>query len=121
MQTVIDQPKTDPDCIPVHVMVMRQFDPFFDQEEPECSIQGMVASVDVSEPYELDAAAVFRAGRNYLVVIVGGCSCWPDLGATTQQICKTKSEVDRMLTGRYRSLLQKCQDAKWKVTEPVAA
>ena len=99
--------------------MIRQFDPFFDQQEPACQIGGMIASIDISEPYELDAAAVFKAGRHYLVVIVSGCSCWPDRGTTEQIVCSVKSEVDRALTGRYRDLLQKCQDARSKVTQPV--
>jgi hypothetical protein len=100
---------------------MRQFDPFFDQESPTCPIDGMIASIDNSEPYELDAAAVFRSGRHYLVVFVSGCSCWPDRGSTDQRVCSTKADVDKALSGNYRDLLQKCQDANWKVTQAVVA
>jgi hypothetical protein len=75
----------------------------------------MIASVDESASYELDAAAVFKTGRQYLVVFVSGCSCWPYRGSTEQYICPTKVDVDRTVRGKYNSLLQKCQDANWKV------
>jgi len=91
------------------------FDPFFDQEPPVCPITGMIASVDHSPSWELDAAAVFQAHAQYLVVIVSGCSCWPDMGNTIQRICPTKADVDKALSGQYRDLLQKCQDANWEV------
>lgn len=88
--------------------------PFFDQEGPQGDIVGMIASMDISEPYEIDECAIFlcRDGE-YLVVFVSGCSCWPDRGGTTQHLCPEKSDVDRVLTQEYRSLLQKCQDANW--------
>lgn len=88
-----------------------QFSPFFDQEEPQIKVDGMIASVDHSPSYELDAQAVFKAGHRYLVVEVSGCSCWPDRGSTTQTICTEKSEVDKIV---YRDLLQACQDANWE-------
>lgn len=84
----------------------------------------MIADDDVSQPYELDAAAVFKARDGYLVVFVSGCSCWPDRGATEQVVCPNKTAVDRALRannhyrgGAWRDLLQKCQDAGWKVSE----
>lgn len=92
--------------------------PFFDQESPDVDICGMIASMDISRPYEIDECAVFKcSSRGYLVVWVSGCSCWPDRGTTQQEFCPTQSDVDRALSGEYRSLLQKCQDAKWKVSE----
>lgn len=98
---------------------MNQFQPFFDQEEPEIEISGLIASLDLSPSYELDAKAVFKAGRHYLVVEVSGCSCWPYRGGTGQTVCTTRSEVDRLLTGEWRDLLQQCQNANWKITERV--
>jgi hypothetical protein len=96
-----------------------QFNPFFDQEGPVAEISGMIASLDISPSWELDAAAVFKTGRQYLVVFVSGCSCWPDRGGTQQIVCPTKADVDKAITGQYRSLLQSCQDADWKVTKPL--
>lgn len=87
-----------------------QFSAFFDQEDPQIKVDGMIASVDHSRPYELDAQAVFKAGHRFLVVDVR-CSCWPDRGSTTQTICTEKSEVDKIV---YRDLLQACQDANWE-------
>ena len=50
---------------------MNKFSPYFDQEKPQISLLGMIASLDVSPSYELDAAAVFIAvDRKYLVVFV---------------------------------------------------
>ena len=89
---------------------MRDYSPFFDQEQPEIEVDGMIASVDHSEPYELDAQAVFKSGHRFLVVEVSGCSCWPDRGITTQTVCTEKSEVDRIV---WPELLQACQDAHW--------
>lgn len=94
-----------------------QFSPYFDQESPDANIDGMIASCDKSEPYELDAAAVFKAGRHYLVVMVSGCSCWPDRGSTTQTVCASRADVDRALSDGWRDLLQSCQDVNWKVTQ----
>lgn len=88
-----------------------QFSPFFDQEDPQIKVDGMIASVDHSRPYELDAQAVFKAGHRFLVVEVSGCSCWPDRGSTTQTICTEKSEVDKIV---HREILQACQDANWE-------
>ena len=99
---------------------MDQFSPFFDQEGPEVKIDGLIASMDDSPSWELDAKAVFKAGRHYLVVEVSGCSCWPDRGGTTQTVCHTRSDVDRVLTDKWRNLIQQCQNANWKVTEPVS-
>jgi hypothetical protein len=91
--------------------------PYFEQEPPQVPIVGMIADLDLSKPYELDAAAVFDAGvRGYLVVFVSGCSCWPYRGGTEQSVCPTKIDVDRTLQGPYRELLQLCQDAGWRVT-----
>lgn len=93
---------------------MTDYSPFFDQEEPECPVDGMIASIDTSASYELDASAVFKCGRRYLIVTVSGCSCWPDRGSTRQTICHSRAEVDRALSGN-RDLLQECQNANWKI------
>ena len=92
------------------------YSPYFDQEEPEIKIDGMIADLDKSEPYELDAAAVFKAGRKYLIVHVSGCSCWPDRGDTYQYVLSTKTEVEREIRdiGFGQELIEKCQNAKWK-------
>lgn len=93
---------------------MSDYSPFFDQEAPQCEVDGMIASQDKSEPYELDAAAVFKCGRRYLVVFVSGCSCWPDRGSTRQVICHSRTDVDRELNG-WMELSLACQNAHWKV------
>ena len=92
------------------------YSPYFDQEEPEAEIVGMIAEQDDSEPYELYAAAVFKTKRGYLVVFVSGCSCWPDRGSTEQILCPRKVDVDRALSGRG-GLIEKCQSASWKATK----
>lgn len=89
---------------------MSDYSPFFDQEAPQVPVDGMIASVDKSEPYELEAQAVFKCGYRFLVVQVSGCSCWPDYGSTNQTVCTEKSEVDRIV---WPELLQACQDAHW--------
>lgn len=96
--------------------MIRDYGPYFDQEGPVGTVDGMIADLDISPQYELDAAAVFKSGQGYIVVFVSGCSCWPDRGTTEQHVCATKADVDRVLTGPYRSLLQKCQDLNWTVT-----
>lgn len=74
--------------------------PWFAQESPDIEVLELIAEQDDSEPYELNAAAVFRAvNGKFLVVFVSGCSCWPDRGSTTQIICHTPVEVDRALQG----------------------
>lgn len=74
--------------------------PWFDQESPAIAILELIAECDDSEPYELNAGAVFRAvNGKFLVVFVSGCSCWPDRGNTTQTVCHTPVEVDRALQG----------------------
>ena len=90
--------------------------PYFDQESAQIPVLGMIADSDYSHPYELDAVAVFKASKGYLVVEVSGCSCWPDRGSTVQTVCHTKSDVDRAI-GRYPDLIDKVQSAKWKVTQ----
>lgn len=91
--------------------------PFFDQEEPIAPIVGMIASIDMSQPYELDATAVYKCERGFLVVSVSGCSCWPDRGSTTQEFCSTLSDVDKTLMFNCRELLTMCQQRNWNVTE----
>ena len=97
--------------------------PYFDQDKPDYPVEFMVADLDISEPYELTAAAVFRiAGRpGYLVVYVSGCSCWPSRGETRQVYCQNKAAVDRELTGEWRPLLDACQAAKWVQATPTKA
>lgn len=90
--------------------------PYFDQEEPQIEVLGLIAECDYSYPYELDAIAVFKAKRGYLVVEVSGCSCWPDSGSTTQTVCHSKTEVDRII-GKHPDLIDKVQAAGWRVTK----
>lgn len=93
------------------------FSPYFDQEEPQIEIEGMIADLDISAPYQLDAAAVFKGKlKGYLVVLVSGCSCWPSMGATAQFVCNKKSDVDKVLVD-WHELLDKCQYNNWKVTK----
>jgi len=94
----------------------RDFSPYFDQEAPEIPIKGMIASLARSPRYELDAAAVFKGNRLYLVVKVSGCSCWPDRerGTTEQTVCHTKADVDKVLHG-WSELISECQQNNWKV------
>lgn len=96
-----------------------QFGPYFDQEDPQVPILGMIADSDQSADYELDAAAVFACERGYLVVEVSGCSCWPDRGGTTQTHCPEKADVDKCLSGRWPGLLADCQEVRWEVRKPV--
>lgn len=92
----------------------QDYDCYFDQEEPQKPVKRLIADLDISAPYELDSAAVFACDPDgYLVVFVSGCSCWPDRGSTDQHVCPTKSDVDRVVTGKYRDLLQFCQDIGW--------
>jgi hypothetical protein len=90
------------------------YGPYFDQEEPQAEIMGLIADLDISPPYELDAAAVFKIKKGFLVVFVSGCSCWPDRGTTTQVICNRIVDVDRELRGEWSALLNACQAKKWK-------
>lgn len=71
--------------------------PYFDQEQPECEPIALLAEGDWSEPYEMDAGAIFAcADGRFLVVAVSGCSCWPDYGSsTTQRVCGDAAERDR--------------------------
>lgn len=89
---------------------------YFQQEPPDRPVMGMIADYDVSQPYELDAAAVFKCeGRGYLVVIVSSCSCWPDMGSTHQEYCQNRAAVDNVLRGEWAGLLDLCQQKNWKV------
>jgi hypothetical protein len=98
------------------------FSPYFDQEEPEIEITGMIASLDQSASYELDAIAVFKAkSRRYLVVHVSGCSCWPDRGSTYQQVCENKTKVQEAIRQfseytDFAGIMDALQAASWKVT-----
>lgn len=97
------------------------YSPFFDQEAPEVEVKGMIASLDISQPYELDAVAIFKAtGHGYLVVSVSGCSCWPDRGGTSQEYCSTKKKAEDAIktlgwSGSFLPLLEKVQLVGWKV------
>jgi hypothetical protein len=90
------------------------FNPFFDQEDPQVPVVSMIASHDKSEPYELDAAAVFKAKQGFLVVFVSGCSCWPDRGTTSQNHCNKIAEIDRILGVEWAALKDACQQKGWK-------
>lgn len=91
--------------------------PYFDQEPAEVPVIGIIADEDKSQPYELDALAVYKViGKGYLVVYVSGCSCWPDRGSTSQRICHNKTDVQKALREfGYESLMDKLQQASWKV------
>lgn len=89
---------------------------FFNQEEPERPILGMIAEEDQSAPYELDAKAVFAVDPvGFLVVEVSGCSCWPDRGSTTQTYCEDRIAVHRCIGEGWKSLYEECQTRDWKV------
>jgi len=99
-----------------------EFDPkaygsFFDQEDPERPLKGIIAEADHSGCYELDAKAVFKVDpKGYLLVEVSGRSCWPDHGSTTQTYCEDRIAVSRALAGDgWSDLIQACQDARWQV------
>ena len=96
---------------------MNTFSPYFDQEQPEIKIEGLIADLNISQPYELDACAVFKAEKGWLVVIVSGCSCWPDRGYTYQKVCPRKTDVDIELRGEWKNLLDKCQEKNWKISQ----
>lgn len=89
---------------------------YFDQEDPERPLKGLIADEDQSACYELDATAVFAVDpTGFLVVHVSGCSCWPDRGATTQTYCEDRVAVHRLLAGgNWSGLIQACQDARWE-------
>jgi hypothetical protein len=106
--------------------------PWFDQEPPEHPIAGLVALLDISPSWELDAMAVFRvAGRGYLVVHVRGCSCWPLYGATVQMYAPTVTEAERAIRRLWdedadakaaaAELVLRCQSARWRITRPIAS
>lgn len=94
---------------------------YFDQQDPLIPIKGMIADMDLSEDYELQALAVFKAERGgYLVVFIAGCSCWPDRGSTEQRICNTKTEVQKAIREfcdyyDFAPLMDKLQDVSWRV------
>ena len=94
----------------------KEYPPFTDQDKLERPVLGLIAEIDVSQPYELDAVGVFAVDpEGYLVVNVGGCSCWPDRGSTEQTFCPDKAAVDRAITGEYRPLLDDLQKREGKV------
>jgi hypothetical protein len=101
--------------------------PWFDQQPPERPITGLVAFLDISPSWELDAMAVFRvAGRGYLVVHVRGCSCWPTYGDTVQVYAPTIAEAERAIHRLWdedadakaaaAELVLRCQHARWRIT-----
>lgn len=91
--------------------------PYFDQEDPVIDVECLIADLDISERYELEAAAVFKTKTKYLIVFVSGCSCWPTKGTTEQIICNNKTDVDKKLRGKWNKLLQKCQDGNWAASQ----
>ena len=102
-----------------------QFSPYFDQEQPQVPVEGIIADLDLSELYELDAVAVFKTKeRGYLVVYVNGCSCWPDYGSsTTQYHYLNRINVIRRLHSKesysdFSPLIDKLQAAQWKINKP---
>lgn len=88
--------------------------PYFDQEPPQVPIVGMIADFDDSPSYELDARALFKTARGYLLVEVSGCSCWPDRGGTTQTYFTRKADADKALAP-WPQLKDAVQAADWKV------
>ena len=95
------------------------YSPYFDQEEPELPVRGMIDSMDISGSYELNACAVFdTTNSKFLVVFVSGCSCWPDLGSTDQRVCERIVDVDRALADtEFSGLKDRCQRAGWSSVE----
>lgn len=106
---------------------MFDYSPYFDQEQPQIPVSGIIADLDMSRPYELDAVAVFKAsGKGYLVVHVSGCSCWPDRGGTDQRICNNKTDVQKSIREfseytDFAALLDKLQGVSWRVQEKRAS
>lgn len=106
---------------------MYEYSPYFDQGQPEIPVSGLIADLDMSQPYELDALAVFKAkGKGYLVVAVSGCSCWPDRGSTSQRTCNTKTDVQKAIREfsgytDFAELLDKLQAVSWRVQEKQAS
>jgi hypothetical protein len=89
--------------------------PYFDQEDPQVPIKGIIADLDRSTSYELDAKAVYKTiDKGYLFVEVSGCSCWPDRGSTSQTFCKTRVEIDKLIGDEWHELLDLCQQRNWK-------
>lgn len=96
-----------------------EYGPFFDQEEPELPIRGLIDSMDNSGSYELNACGVFdTTNHKFLVVFVSGCSCWPDRGSTDQIVCDRIVDVDRALANtEFSGLKDKCQQSGWDSRE----
>ena len=91
---------------------MANFGSYFDQEEPEIEVIGLIADLDINIGSDVESVGVFKAkNRKYLIVYICGCSCWPDKGITTQFICNTKVEVDRILRKNWAELRDKFQQA----------
>jgi hypothetical protein len=90
---------------------------FFDQESPLLPITGMIAEYSLYNNYAFDTKVVFQATNNLLLVVhIDGCSLWPEYGHTKQTLCRDKAEVDRLLSGEWRPLLDMCQRVNWQVT-----
>ncbi len=90
--------------------------PYTDQGDLERPVLGLIAEIDISEPYELDIKGVFAVDpEGYLIVTLSSCSCWPDMGTTEQEYCADRAAVDRAITGPYRPLLDDLQKLDWKV------
>jgi hypothetical protein len=90
--------------------------PYFAQEPPMEPVVRMLCDEDVSMPYEMDQTAVFltEAG-NILVVHVEGCSCFPQMGGTDQNIYRDKTSLFKALSPTLRDKLQSIiMDTKFK-------
>ena len=100
------------------------FCPYFDQEQPQCEIVGMIADEDLSDLCWLEAQSVFECnGGRYSVVHVFGNSLWPDTqynNTTSQTVCTSISEVDQSVgsgeESSWSGLIERCQSANWKAT-----
>lgn len=63
--------------------MLTEYEKFFDQEDPPIPVIACVASYDDSEPYEVDAGAIFQTeDGKFIGVTISGCSCWPATGST---------------------------------------
>ncbi len=83
---------------------------FFDQE-PQLSAkpQIMLASIDNSEPYEVDEHAIFLLENGkFCYISISGCSCWPTRGYTEVWEANSIGEIEKYLeegSGTYSRAL----------------
>lgn len=71
------------------------YEDFFDQY-PTLSREPVekVCSADAFIPYEMDASALYRLENgSYAVIVIQGCSCWPDRGGTDVFEAETSSQA----------------------------